>query len=66
MESTFSSAAAGHTDICNYVTELQLHMALQSRNLVPSFGPADDNDSRMSLLHQAQAELERSASRQWF
>ncbi len=58
-------------DISQYVAELQLHMTLQARNLVPSLGrPKHDSlgdrevDSRIQLLRESQAELEKMVSRQ--
>lgn len=49
-------------DISNYVAELQVHMSLQSKQLVSSLEPA--NDSLHQLLHETQANLEKLASRQ--
>ncbi|MEM9540317.1 MAG: hypothetical protein AAGA60_12570 [Cyanobacteria bacterium P01_E01_bin.42] len=68
-------------DISEYVAELQLHMTLQAKNLVPSFAesqtqdnsPQDSTpdstsqkseDSRVQLLHETQASMEKSISRQ--
>lgn len=51
-------------DFSEYVAHLQLHMALQARNLVPSLHST--NDSRHSLLHQTQADIEKLVSRQGF
>ncbi len=51
-------------DFSEYVAHLQLHMALQARNLVPSLPSA--SDSRHSLLHQTQADIEKLVSRQGF
>ncbi len=51
-------------DFSEYVAHLQLHMALQARNLVPSLGNA--GDSRHNLLHQTQADIEKMVSRQGF
>lgn len=48
----------------DYVAHLQLHMALQAKNLVPSL--AQSHDSREHLLHQTQADLEKMISRQGF
>ncbi|MEM0981304.1 MAG: hypothetical protein AAGH78_13650 [Cyanobacteria bacterium P01_H01_bin.58] len=48
----------------DYVAELQLHMALQARNLVPSL--SQGLDSRQNLLHQTQATIEKMVSRQGF
>lgn len=49
-------------DFSEYVAHLQLHMALQARNLVPSLGA--QQDSRQALLHQTQADFEKLVSRQ--
>lgn len=49
-------------DISDYVAELQLHMALQARNLIPSIVRA--HDSREKLLQETQAHIEKLASRQ--
>ncbi|MGK7872919.1 MAG: hypothetical protein AB4426_06275 [Xenococcaceae cyanobacterium] len=49
-------------DISEYVAQLQLHMALQARNLVPGLTQA--TNSREQLLHQTQANIEKLVSRQ--
>lgn len=49
-------------DISEYVAQLQLHMALQARNLVPTLTKA--KDSREQLLQQTQANIEKLVSRQ--
>lgn len=49
-------------DISEYVAELQLHMALQARNLVPTLTKAAD--SRERLLQETQAQIEKLVSRQ--
>jgi uncharacterized membrane-anchored protein YhcB (DUF1043 family) len=49
-------------DIQDYVAQLQLHMALQARNLVPSLSQA--KDSREELLQETQATVEKMTSRQ--
>jgi uncharacterized membrane-anchored protein YhcB (DUF1043 family) len=49
-------------DISEYVAQLQLHMALQARNLVPSLTQA--SDSREKLLQETQANVEKMVSRQ--
>ncbi|HEY9893331.1 MAG TPA: hypothetical protein V6D37_16355 [Candidatus Sericytochromatia bacterium] len=49
-------------DISEYVAQLQLHMALQARNLVPTLTKA--SDSREQLLQQTQATIEKLVSRQ--
>ena len=65
-----SSADASHLsyssreDFSEYVAHLQLHMALQARNLVPTLSQAAD--SREQLLHQTQADFEKLVSRQVF
>jgi hypothetical protein len=56
--------AAFKEDISEYVAHLQLHMALQARNLVPAL--TKTSDSREQLLHQTQATFEKFASRQLF
>ena len=50
--------------MCDYVADMQVHMALQARNLVPGMD-ADIADSRQSMLYQAQAASEKFASRSW-
>ena len=49
-------------DIGDYVAQLQLHMALQARNLVPTL--TDVNDSRQQMLQETQAIVEKWVSRQ--
>ena len=49
-------------DISEYVAQLQLHMALQARNLVPNILQA--TDSREQLLQETQATIEKLVSRQ--
>lgn len=49
-------------DLSEYVAHLQLHMALQARNLVPAL--KHTGDSREQLLHQTQATFEKHVSRQ--
>lgn len=49
-------------DFSEYVAHLQLHMALQARNLVPAL--SQSNDSRQELLQQTQADFEKQVSRQ--
>ncbi len=49
--------------LSDYVANLQLHMALQARNLVPSLTIGTCQDSRNQLLQSTQAEFERFASR---
>jgi len=63
---TFNSTQATNKifqeDISEYVAELQLHMALQARNLVPTITQAAN--SREQLLQQTQANMEKLVSRQ--
>ncbi len=49
-------------DISDYVAQLQLHMALQARNLVPHL--KEVNDPRKQLLQETQATIEKLVSRQ--
>lgn len=49
-------------DFSEYVAHLQLHMALQARNLVPKL--TNTADSRAQFLHQTQADIEKLVSRQ--
>ncbi|MEM7590623.1 MAG: hypothetical protein AAF383_03730 [Cyanobacteria bacterium P01_A01_bin.83] len=51
-------------DISEYVAQLQLHMALQARNLVPTLTSNNLTDSRQQLLQETQAIAEKFASRQ--
>ncbi|WP_416673168.1 hypothetical protein [Egbenema bharatensis] len=57
-----SSNPALREDFSEYVAHLQLHMALQARNLVPTL--TNTADSREQLLHQTQADFEKFVSRQ--
>ncbi|MFS8779269.1 hypothetical protein NW813_00205 [Synechococcus sp. R55.6] len=59
-----SSAESG-LGLREYVTELQLHMALQARSLTPSLSVSPAQDSPLALVQQAQAAMEKSASRRW-
>ena len=57
-----SSNVAIREDFSEYVAHLQLHMALQARNLVPTL--TKTGDSREQMLHQTQATVEKLISRQ--
>jgi hypothetical protein len=46
----------------DYVADLQLHMTLQARKLVPNLNIT--SDTRTQLLQDAQAEAEKYVSRQ--
>ena len=48
--------------LSDYVAHLQLHMALQARNLVPHLSQPN-TDSRSLMLHKTQADFEKVASR---
>ena len=50
-------------DFSEYVAHLQLHMALQARNLVPNMGSKAVANSRAQLLQETQADFEKIASR---
>ncbi len=62
LHSAQASNSFFREDISEYVAELQLHMALQARNLVPSLTKVVD--SREQLLQQTQATIEKLVSRQ--
>lgn len=49
-------------DFSDYVANLQLHMSLQARNLLPPL--TQSQDSRSQLLQDTQAAFEKLASRQ--
>lgn len=51
-------------DISEYVAQLQLHMALQARNLVPNLTNSSVANSRQQMLQEAQSIVEKFASRQ--
>ena len=52
-------------DISEYVAQLQLHMALQARNLVPALtNNAAITNSRQQMLQETQAIAEKFVSRQ--
>lgn len=49
-------------DVRDYVAHLQLHMSLQSRNLLPHLNQV--KDSRDNLIYQTQAQIEKLTSRE--
>ncbi|MEN9567748.1 MAG: hypothetical protein RLZZ69_2944 [Cyanobacteriota bacterium] len=51
-------------DISEYVAQLQLHMALQARNLLPNLTSSTMTTSRQQMLQETQAIAEKFASRQ--
>jgi hypothetical protein len=68
-----NSGSHGHGNdeaLSDYVAHLQLHMALQARNLVPHLSansPQTNNRierDRNQLLHDTQAQFEKLVSRQ--
>ncbi|MGK7911898.1 MAG: hypothetical protein AB4050_10525 [Synechococcus sp.] len=63
--STPSDLSGQQGTILDYVADMQLHMALQSRNLIPGMNSETVNNSRLEMLTEAQAASEKSASRQW-
>ncbi|HEY9762765.1 MAG TPA: hypothetical protein V6D07_09575 [Trichocoleus sp.] len=58
------SLATTREDFSEYVAHLQLHMALQARNLVPTLN--SKGDRRETMLHNTQAHFEKLVSRQGF
>lgn len=48
-------------DLKDYVAQLQLHMSLQSKNLLPHLN--NGKDKRDNLLYQTQANIEKLTSR---
>ena len=64
MQSPETEQQVFREDISEYVAQLQLHMALQARNLVPTL--TDVTDSREQMLQETQAIIEKLASRQSF
>lgn len=62
LDTPQATPSAFREDLSDYVANLQLHMTLQARNLVPSLNGG--GDSREALLHQTQATFEKYVSRQ--
>ncbi|MGB3691450.1 MAG: hypothetical protein WA865_14270 [Spirulinaceae cyanobacterium] len=63
VQSTQTESELFREDISEYVAQLQLHMALQARNLVPNL-TQQVADSREQLLQETQANIEKLVSRQ--
>lgn len=61
-ENTLNLQPSFREDISDYVAELQLHMTLQARNLIPTIIKAQD--SREQLLQETQAKIEKFVSRE--
>jgi len=66
LQSSSAPMLSNREDFSEYVAQLQLHMALQARNLVPSMNALGQGSQRQSLLHQTQADIEKMVSRQAF
>jgi hypothetical protein len=49
-------------DIVEYVAQLQFHMTLQARNLIPTL--TEVTDTRKQMLQETQATVEKLISRQ--
>ncbi|MFN3927760.1 MAG: hypothetical protein ACK4QL_10700 [Pseudanabaenaceae cyanobacterium] len=62
MKTTVSHAYSPE-QMPDYVAHLQIHMALQARNLLPSLSNKT-SDHRTQLLHKTQADFEKLVSRQ--
>lgn len=56
------SEPSSGAEISDYVAHLQLHMALQARNLIPDL--MQSGDSLRVLLQETQAHCEKLSSRQ--
>lgn len=64
MDSQFttSNQELFRENISEYVAQLQLHMTLQARNLIPTL--TEVNNPREQMLQETQATLEKLVSRQ--
>ncbi len=62
METANVAQSLNQENMGDYVAQLQLHMTLQARNLVPNL--TQSGDSRQQLLQETQATVEKLASRQ--
>ena len=60
-----NSVPSTKEDISDYVAHLQVHMSLQSRNLLPLDDDTDTNDASEDLMYQTQVNLEKLASREF-
>lgn len=58
---SYATRTETREDIREYVAQLQLHMTLQARKLVPDLTIA--NDSREKFLQDTQATIEKIVSR---
>lgn len=62
LQSSPAQDLCDREDISEYVAQLQLHMTLQARNLLPTLTQA--KNSREQLLQDTQATIEKFVSRQ--
>ncbi|WP_009544117.1 hypothetical protein [Crocosphaera subtropica] len=62
METANVAQSLNQENMGDYVAQLQLHMTLQARNLVPNL--THSGDPRQQLLQETQATVEKLASRQ--
>lgn len=62
LEPTNNQQEMFREDIGEYVAQLQLHMTLHARKLLPTLN--EPNSSRHQLLQETQATIEKLASRQ--
>ncbi len=60
-----TAAYSDESNLHDYVAELQLHMTLHARHLVPGMQTHAASDSRLQLLHKTQADMEKTLSRAW-
>lgn len=61
METANVTQSITQENMGDYVAQLQLHMTLQARNLVPNL--TQNQDPRQQLLQETQATVEKFASR---
>ncbi len=62
METANVAQSLAQENMGDYVAQLQLHMTLQAKNLVPNL--TQSPDPREQLLQETQATVEKLASRQ--
>ena len=63
MTSQINNSQQSHKeDISDYVAHLQVHMSLQSRNLLPQLSEIKDLSN--DLLYQTQVKIEKTTSRE--
>lgn len=64
MNNNYNTVANIRTpdELSDYVAHLQLHMSLQSRNLLPKIN--QNQDHRSNLLYETQAMTEKFTSRE--